>query len=201
MPHTPGRLPLRTRWLIWRARLSPPALLARFDEQKAVSFVAAVNGGLAITTIGLFAWLTDLPLVFPALGPSAFILFAAPMSPAAAPRSVVLGHLTAMACGCAAWHLVGYLAGQPITTQAGGWPPLCAASLALAASCLLLVRFSCPHPPACASGLVVALGAITGWPDLLLMALAVAWLSAQAVAMNRLAGLPVPIWSPRRQEP
>ena len=200
MSITQRGLSFRTRWLIWRARLSAPALLALHDERKAVSWVAGVNGGLAILTIGLFAWFTDLPLLFPALGPSAFILFNTPMAPAAAPRSVILGHLTAMICGYGAWHLVGLAAGEPVSVQNSGWPPICSASLALGACCLLLTRLSYAHPPACASGLVVALGAVTHGLDLLLMLLAVVWLTAQAVIMNRLAGLPVPTWLPRQRE-
>jgi len=200
MSRSRRRLSLKTRWVIWRARLSTPALLTRFDERKVVSLVTAVNGGLAILTIGLFAWLTDLPLVFPALGPSTFILFSAPLSVAGAPRSVVLGHFLCLACGYAVWHLMSHLIGEPVSMEAGGWPLFCSASLALGVNCLLLVRLSCPHPPACASSLVVALGAVTRWHDLLLMALVVVWLVVQAVAMNRFAGLPVPTWSPRRQE-
>jgi CBS-domain-containing membrane protein len=192
-----GRLSLKTRWLIWRARLSAPALLARFDECKVVSAVAAFNGGLAILTIGLFAWVTDLPLVFPALGPSAFILFRSPMSPEASPRCVILGHLTGMACGYATWKLLGAMTGTTVSMQLGGSIPYFSASLALGATCLCLVRFSCPHPPACASAIVVALGGVTQLSDLLIMALAVVWVAVQAVAMNRLAGLPVPAWQPR----
>jgi CBS-domain-containing membrane protein len=189
---------IKTRWLILRARLSMPGLLTRFDEQHVMSLATAVNGGLAILTVGLFAWLTNLPVVFPALGPSAFILFSTPLSSAAAPRSVILGHFSAIVSGCAVWHLISALAGAPVSMQAGGWPPFCSASLALAVSSLLLVRLSCKHPPACASSLVIALGAVTHWYDLVFMALAVVWITAQAVAMNRLAGLPVPVWSPRR---
>jgi len=148
--------------------------------------------------LGLFAWLTDLPLIFPALGPSTFILFNTPLSKAGAPRSVVLGHWPAMASGYAVWRLMGYLTGAPVSVQAGGWPLVVSASAALAVTCLLLVRFSCPHPPACASALVVALGAVTNWLELLLMAVAVALLATQAVVLNRLASVPVPTWSPRR---
>ena len=190
------RRSLRTRWAVWRARHSPIGLLARFDERKAVSLVAAVNGGLAILALGVFAWLTDLPLTFPALGPTAFILFATPTSEAAAPRSVILGHFSGIACGYAVWHLMSAAAGAPVSTQLGGWPLILSASLALAVTCGLLVRLSCPHPPACASSLVIALGAITDWPSILLMAVAVVWMTAQAVAMNRFAGVPVPTWSP-----
>jgi len=196
-----GKRPsLRTRWLIWCARFSIPALLAKFDEQKVVSLVAAIHGGLAILTLSLVAWLTDLPLLFPALGPSAFILFSTPLSPGAAPRSVILGHFICLASGFSVWQLMSFLAGEPVSVQTGGWPLFCSASLALAVSCLLLVRLSCPHPPACASGLVVALGEIIHWHDLVLMAAVVVWLTVQAVAMNRLAGMPVPAWSPRRHE-
>ena len=192
------RLSLKTRWLIWKTRFSTPARLARGDEDKVVSKVTALNGGLAILALGLFAWLTDLPLIFPALGPSTFILFNTPLSKAGAPRSVVLGHLTAMLSGYAVWRSIGYLVGASVSLQAGGWPLVVSASAALGVTCLLLVRFSCPHPPACASALVVALGAVTNWLELLLMAVAVVLLAAQAVVLNRLAGVPVPPWSPRR---
>lgn len=188
---------LRTRWMILRARLSTAGLLARFDERMVVSYVTAIHGGLAVLIIGLFAWIADLPLVFPALGPTAFILFSAPMSPAAAPRAVVLGHLAGLACGYAVWQLMGLLPGSPVSMQTEGWSLFCGMSLALALTSLLLVRLSCPHAPACATGMIVVLGSITQWHDLLSMALAVIWLTAQAVVMNRLAGLPVPLWHPR----
>lgn len=196
-----GRLLLKRHFLIWRARFSMPALLMRFDEKKVVSAVTAVNGGLAILTISLFAWLTDLPLIFPALGPTAFILFSSPLSPAAAPRSVVVGHLSCLTCGWAVWHLMSHLAGGPVSAATGGWPLFCGASLGLAVSCLLLVRLSCPHPPACASALVAALGGVMHWDGLFFMSLAVIWLTVQAVTMNRLAGLPVPVWHPRDYAP
>ena len=189
---------LKMRWMIWRARMSTPAMLSRSDERKVISLVAAVNGGLAILTIGLFAWLTDLPLVFPALGPSTFILFTMPLSPGGAPRSVILGHWTCLGCGYTVWHLMGLAAGEPVSLQTGGWPLFVSPTLTLGLSCLFMVRLSCPHPPACASGLVVAIGAVTQVHELLLMAVVIVWLTYQAVGMNRFAGLPVPIWSPRR---
>lgn len=196
MSHPRRRRALRTRWAIWRARHSTVGLLARFDERKAVSLVAAVNGGLAILALGVFAWLTELPLAFPALGPTAFILFSTPTSASAAPRSVILGHFLGLASGFAVWHLMSAIAGGPVSPQTGGWPLILSASLALAVTCGLLVWLSCPHPPACASSLVIALGAVPDWPNVLLMAVAVVWITVQAIAMNRFAGVPVPTWSP-----
>lgn len=197
MFQTRPRRSLRMRLLVWRARFSIPSLLALADERKVVSWTAGINCGLAMLQISLFAWLSDLPLVFPALGPTAFILFSAPFSPAAAPRSVIMGHLTGMVSGCAAWHLMTYLSGGMVSLQDGGWPLLCSASLALAVTSLLLVRLSYPHPPACASALIIALGGVTDWLALLAMAAAVVLLAFQAVCINRMVGVRVPTWSPR----
>ena len=36
--------------------------------------LGVIFGGLAILAIGFFSWITDLPLMFPALGPSSFEL-------------------------------------------------------------------------------------------------------------------------------
>ncbi len=196
----PRHLSLRARWLSLRARCSVPGLIAAVDESIVVSVVAAVNGGLAVLTISLCAWITDLPLLFPALGPTAFILFAKPFSPDAAPRSVILGHLVGMISGLAAWHLVGLVCRSPVSLEAGGWPACISASLALALTCLLLVRLSATPAPACASALIVAVGGVTGWPGLLAMVVGVVIVTLQAVGVYHLAGLNTPIWSPRRED-
>lgn len=196
MSQTRQRRSFRMRWLMWRTRFSIPTLLARADERKVVSWIAGINGGLAILVISLFAWLSGAPLVFPALGPTAFILFSAPFSPAAAPRSAILGHWIGMASGLAAWHFITRLSGEAVSLQIQGWPLLCSASLALALASALLIRFSCPHPPACGSALVVALGGVTDGLGLLAMAAAVVLLTFQAVCINRIAGVRVPTWSP-----
>ena len=188
----------KTTWLIWRARLSVPALLARYDDQKVLATVTAIHAGFAILLISAFAWLTGLPLVFTALGPSAFIMFSAPLSRAAAPRNVICSHAVALAIGWIVWNLATLLHGGPINLQQDNFIIICSATAALSLTALLLVNLSCPHPPACASSLVVALGLVTQWPDVLLMILVVVWLTAQAWAMNRFAGLPVPIWSQRQ---
>lgn len=197
MFQTRPRRSLRMRLLVWRARFSIPSLLALADERKVVSWTAGISGGLAMLQISLFAWLSDLPLVFPALGPTAFILFSAPFSPSAAPRSVIMGHFTGMVSGFATWSLMTHLSGGAVSLQEGGWPLLCSASLALALTSTLLVRMSYPHPPACASALIIALGGVTDWRELLAMAAAVVLLAFQAVAINRIAGVRVPAWSPR----
>ncbi len=183
-------------WSVWRAKLSVPFLLAHGDEKSVVSVFTAVNGGLTILILSLLAWLCDLPLLFPALGPTSFILHSTPLSKEAAPRSIILGHFIGIGCGVGSLLVFGFLGGETITLQSGG-AALCSASLALTATCYLLVRCSCPHPPACASALVIALGAATTWTAVLCMAAAVVLVTAQAFALNRLVCLPVPLWTPR----
>ena len=66
-----------------------------------------------------------------------------------------------MAVGYGVWQLMGVLSGGPIVIGDMGWPVFCGASLTLGICGLLLVMSDCSHPPACASGLVVVLGAVT----------------------------------------
>ena len=200
MRSTTQRSPLRRRLSVWRARLSIPSLLAGGDERRVISLVAAVNGGVAILVISMLAGLIDLPLLFPALGPSAFLLFSSPFSEAAAPRSVIVGHSAAIAAGLVVWHFVSLLCGQPVSLATGGWPVFASASLVLAASCVLLVWLSAPHAPACATGLIIALGLANNWLAFLGMATGVLLLTAQAVVMNKIAGVSAPTWSPRLYE-
>jgi len=191
---TKPHLTWKTRWQLWHARFTTPALLARFGERNVIAGVTAVNAALAVLVLSMFTWLTDLPLVFPALGPSSFILFSSPLSKPAAPRSVIMGHWVCLASGYTAWRLVSFMTEQTISIDQNGWPLMLSASLALGMGGLLMVRLDCPHPPACASALVVAIGAVTSIANIILMAGVIVWLAYQAVVMNRFAGLPVSRW-------
>jgi CBS-domain-containing membrane protein len=185
---------------MWRARLSIPSLLAGSDERRVLSLAVAVNGGTAIFIISALAWLLDLPLLFPALGPSAFILFSRPFSVAAAPRSVILGHSSAIVAGYAIWGCVSLVTGKAVHMEAGGLPVFASASLALALTCVLLVSLSCLHAPACATALIIALGAANGPTAFVGMAIGVVLLTAQAVVMHRIANVKAPVWSPRSDD-
>lgn len=54
--------------------------------------------------------------------------------------------------------------------------------------------FRVSHPPAGATTLIVSLGIISQPKDLAIIEAAVVLLTAQALAINRLAGLPYPLW-------
>lgn len=62
-----------------------------------------------------------------------------------------------------------------------------------------MVLFKSPHPPAGATTLIVSLGILTRLWQLLLLMGAVILLTLQALAINRLAGIPYPLWNPIRE--
>ncbi|MGI9071223.1 MAG: HPP family protein [Bryobacteraceae bacterium] len=67
-----------------------------------------------------------------------------------------------------------------------------ALSLSLTGATMVLLRVS--HPPAGATTMIVSLGIISKPEYLLTIEVAVILLTAQALVINRLAGLPYPIW-------
>jgi CBS-domain-containing membrane protein len=74
------------------------------------------------------------------------------------------------------------------------WPRILAAALSLSATGALMVLLRADHPPAGATTLIVSLGIISQPKALVIIEVAVFLLVAQALVINRLAGLPYPIW-------
>ncbi len=69
-----------------------------------------------------------------------------------------------------------------------------AAALSLSATAALLVLVRVSHAPAGATTLIVSLGIISQPKHLIVIEAAVILLVAQAFVINRIAGLPYPIW-------
>ena len=191
---TGRRRGLRTRWRLLKAQLSVPTLLSRLDERKVVSIVAALDGAAALLVISLAAWWSGLPLLFPSLAPSAFIMFTRPFSEAASPRSMILGHSMAIGCGWLSWTTMSFVFGHPVSLAHLDLALCLSADLAFALTCILLVRLSCHHAPACATALIVASGGITAGTDMLIMVVAVVLLTYQGVLIHRLLGVHAPLW-------
>jgi len=70
-----------------------------------------------------------------------------------------------------------------------------AAALSLAATGSLMILLGVVHPPAGATTLIISLGIITEPLHLLMIEVAVALLTLQAVAIGRLTGGDYPLWS------
>ncbi len=154
-------------------------------------------GGTALAILSVMASLTRLPLLFPQLGPSAFILFYTPMSEQASPRNVLLAHFMAVATGLLClWLMAGLF---PLEFLGAGsafnWQREVVVACSVGLACLLMAVANCVHPPAVSSALIAALGYFETPLHLLGIGSAVVLLLLWAVFFNRLVGgLPYPLW-------
>src|SRR5262249_43917251 len=64
----------------------------------AAAFMFAA-GFLTIALLAVVAMVSMTPLVFPSLGPTAFLFFFRPTAPAASPRNTLYGHALGILCG------------------------------------------------------------------------------------------------------
>ena len=184
-----------TRGLIARLRLG--RLLAHFPERPVWAAFMLVNGFVTIAILAGLAMVTRAPFVFPSLGPTAFLFFFAPTSPAASPRNTIYGHAIGIACGYAAHWATGLTDASPALSIGVDLPRVVAAALSLSMTGCLMILLKAAHPPAGATTLIISLGIVTKPTYLLLIEVAVALLTLQAIAINRLAGLDYPLWTKR----
>lgn len=176
-----------------RARLD--WLTGHFPPRLVRSVYVFVNGFVTIGLLALLALVTRNPFVFPSLGPTAYLLFFSPLAKTSSPRNTVFGHAVGLICGYAAFVLTGAGA-VPFGVHPGiFWPRILAAALSLSATGAFMVLLGVSHPPAGATTLIVSLGIISKPRELIVIEVAVFLLVAQALAINRLAGLPYPLWN------
>ncbi len=174
---------LRLNWLL--AHLPPTAVWASY---------VFVNGFITIALLAALGVVTHNPFVFPSLGPTAYLFFFTPLADASSPRNAVLGHAVALACGFAAFSVTAMAhlpQGLPVEIY---WPRVLAAALSLSLTGAIMVLLRINHPPAGATTMIVSLGIIAKPKYLFIIEAAVILLTAQALVINRLAGLPYPTW-------
>ena len=181
------------RPLLERLRLK--WLLRRFPSRMVLSLYVFVNSFVTIGALALLALVSSNPFVFPSLGPTAYLLFFSPLSKASSPRNTILGHAIGLTCGYLAFVVTGAGA-LPFGVHPGVfWPRVLAAALSLSATGAFMVLLEISHPPAGATTLIVSLGIISKPRELVIIEAAVCLLVVQALLINRLAGLPYPLWN------
>lgn len=189
---TGGGGPEHVSVLLTRLRLA--WLLEHFSHRVVWSAYVLVNGFLTISLLALLAVITGSPFVFPSLGPTAYLLFIAPLQANSSPRNTIVGHAIGLVCGYGA-YVVTDAASVPYGLHPGVyWPRILAAALSLSFTGAVMVLLRADHPPAGATTLIVSLGIISRPKELVIIEIAVLLLVAQALVINRLAGLPYPLW-------
>ncbi len=180
--------------LLRRLRLAE--LVRHHDPRYVLALFSLINGSLSIGLLAVLAHETRSPFLFPSLGPTAFLLYYRPLAAASSPRNSVIGHLIGAVMGWASLVLFGLLAEPPALTSGVSWARAGAAALSLGGTSGLMVLLRAAHPPAGATTLIVSLGMMPHlWQIPVLMA-AVMLLTGQAFLINRLAGIPYPLWMP-----
>lgn len=176
-------------------RLRLDWLLRHFPPRLVLAVYVFVNGFITIAVLAVLALVSRNPFVFPSLGPTAYLLFFSPLAKTSSPRNTIFGHAIGLICGYAAFVVTGAGA-LPFAVHPGiFWPRILAAALSLSATGAFMVLLDASHPPAGATTLIVSLGIISKPRELVIIEVAVFLLVAQALLINRLAGLPYPLWN------
>ena len=184
-----------TRGLV--ARFQIAQLLTRYPERQVWALFMFLNGFATIALLAAVPMNSRTPFVFPSLGPTAFLFFFTPRAPAASPRHTIYGHAIGIVCGYGALWLFGLQHAPPAMATGVSAGRIGAAALSLASTGALMILLKAAHPPAGATTLIISLGIVTKPFHLLVIEIAVAILTLQAIAINRLAGIDYPLWALR----
>jgi CBS domain-containing membrane protein len=167
------------------------------DARLPLGLLALINGAVSIGLMAVAARLTREPLVFPSLGPTAFLLFYRPHAEASCPRNALLGHLIGALSGLGALAVFGLIHQGPalghVSTSRIG-----AAAMSLGLTAAGMIWVGVPHPPAGATTLIVSLGFLHTPKAVAVLMAGVAVLVVQGLLVNRWAGIDYPIWSPHQ---
>ena len=188
-----GNLSQVVRGLLHRFQLS--RLAERHDSVGVLGLFSFVNGCISIAIMAILALVTRQAFIFPSLGPTAFLFFYTPMAPAASPRNAIYGHLIGVAAGWGSLVLFGLQDVGPALSEGVDGARVAAAALSLGLTSGMMVLLESPHPPAGATTLIISLGILRTPQQMVVLMIAVLLLTAQAIVINRLAGLPYPLWS------
>lgn len=177
-------------------RFWPHSFRGQWGQRVALSLFALINGSITTGVLAFLAYWMDSPLVFPSLGPTAFLLFHRPLSQAASPRNALAGHLLSILIGWLSLALMGLTHAPPILETGVTEPRIVAAALSIGLTSGLMILLNIPHPPAGATALIISLGLIHEPKKYPLLLAGVALLVLQGFLINRAAGLPYPKWKP-----
>ena len=148
---------------------------------------APLGGGLLMIAVGISAWLAGMPWLIPSLGPSAYLQVENPAHPSARFYNTVVGHAIGLAAGVFALFVVGAaetpsVLGDHQIVLARVW----AAAIALTLTILIGLALKASHPPAGATTLLVALGAIKTQSDFVNVAIGVLAIAVFGEVLRRL---------------
>lgn len=125
----------------------------------------ALASAIVLGLIGLLGMVAGMPWLFPSLGPTIAIQTTTPNAPGGRPWNVMLGHMIGMTAAFIAVHITGAIHSPSIiSAHALSLSRVSASVLAVCISMLLQRVCKAEHPPAEATTLLIALGALEATP-------------------------------------
>lgn len=126
--------------------------------------LTSLYSGFLLAVLGLIAFVSGQPFVFPSLGPTAYVLSQVHHAELIVPRRVIASHTIGVIAGQFSYHLLG--AGVVVTDSAPAFSPdvlllSFSAVLSIVLTVAAMVATDTSHPPACATTLIVSLGLLS----------------------------------------
>ncbi|KOX91655.1 hypothetical protein AMS69_17485 [Haloarcula rubripromontorii] len=124
----------------------------------------SLYAGVLFVVLGMLAWASGQPFIFPSLGPSAFILAFQRDGDRTGLVSVVASHLIGSVAGLAAYSLLAggvSLVADPTAFSAAGLRLVASATLSIVVTSWGMIATDTVHAPACATTLIVSLGLLS----------------------------------------
>ncbi len=124
----------------------------------------SLYAGLLFTVLGVIAWGSGQPFVFPSLGPTAFVLAFDRRGERMAGYRIVGSHLIGGIAGLAAWSVLAAdvsLIGTPPSFSMAGLRLAASATASIVVTSWAMIATDAIHPPACATTLIVSLGLLS----------------------------------------
>ncbi|MEY1662322.1 HPP family protein [Isoalcanivorax beigongshangi] len=175
-------------------------LRKRVSPRLALAAASLINATFSASLLAMLAFVTQEVFIFPSLGATAFLLFYLPLAEASSPRNVLSAHTIGASLGFASLLLFGLGDAGSALIDGVTLPRVAAISFALGLTCFLMVLLRVAHPPAAATALMVALGSVSQWHQIQTLLLGILLLLTQAFILNRLIGIPYPLWARRETD-
>ncbi|EMA19955.1 HPP family protein [Haloarcula argentinensis] len=124
----------------------------------------SLYAGVLFVVLGILAWVTGQPFIFPSLGPSAFMLAFQRDRDRTGLVRVVVSHLIGGLAGLVAYVLLATgvsLVADPAAFSMAGLRLVASATLSLVVTSWGMIATDTVHAPACATTLIVSLGLLS----------------------------------------